>query len=246
MADYFRWKNCDHVDVHASYFNAKVVTAYLEEVVRPSLAALDRQIESLKGEQRAFAVIAADEVQMLLRATIEAYCLAVQSLFERQLREYLSGCARILQPELVPEIHKATWDKLNKHFQVLRGLALADFQQFDSLDYLQLLGNVCRHGEGRSLTKLHEKHPELWPGLGHQIPGPDGKPMPFVPSAYNLVLVRGQLETFVESIVGFWEVVDYIYNESIDNKSEALVRRLPELRNEWAGMIRQNVDAGLG
>ena len=40
-------------------------------------------------------------------------------------------------------------------------------------------------------------------------------------------------------------MVEYIYDESIEPKGEALEQRMPSLRKEFAGKIRQNVDAGL-
>ena len=203
MADFFRWKNCDHVDVQAFFFNPKVARAYWAEVVHPSLAALDRQIQDWKQSKDVTAVVAVDDIEQILKAAVEAYCLAIQSLFERQLRGYLIGCAWMLNPELVPKLLRSQWDGLNELFQELRGLALADFQQYDTLDTLQLLGNVCRHGEGRSLEALRKKHPELWPGLVGQIPGLDSKPPEFVAAGFNLVLVRARLETFAAKVAEF-------------------------------------------
>ena len=246
MADFFRWTNCEYSDVLAGFYNARTVKAYLTGVVQPSLAALDKQIQDWNESKDPIALVAIDDIEVLRNATVEAYCLAIQSLFERQLRTYLAGCAGFLKkPELVPKVQQARWDRLNELFLELRGIALKDFQQYENLDFLQLLGNVCRHGEGPSLETLRKQHPELWPGLGHQIPGPDGKPMPFVPSGYNLVVVRRQLDAFAESVAGFWDVCEYIYNESIDAKGGSLTQRIPSLRQEFAGKIRQNVEAGL-
>lgn len=162
------------------------------------------------------------------------------------MRTSLAGCAGFLEkPDLLHKVHHPNWDQLKDLFQALRGIALTDFDQYDSLDFLQLLGNACRHGQGRSFEILRKKHPELWPGLGYQIPGPDGRPMPFVPTGYNLVVVRRQLEIFVESIAGFWDTCEYIYVESIARKGESLEQRMPSLRKQFASKIRPNVAAGV-
>src|SRR3546814_18258276 len=83
----------------------------------------------------------------MLRESKLAFGLAIQSIWERQLREYLRGCAGELVPgePIGAKIERADWKALRKYFRKLRGIELEVFPSFDNLDLLQHLGNACRH-----------------------------------------------------------------------------------------------------
>src|ERR1700685_1872176 len=101
----------------------------------------------------------------LLRVTTMAFCLSLQSLWERQLRDYLHRCAQDLKAgeELAHKARSASWGELSGLFLQLRGISLKDFEQYAKLNLPHLLGNACRHGNGPSLKRLATTYPQLWP-----------------------------------------------------------------------------------
>ena len=113
----------------------------------------------------------------MLRESKLAFGLAIQSIWERQLRVYLRGCAGELRPRepIGAKIERASWKDLGKCFRDLRGIDLEAFPSFDILDILQHLGNACRHGEGDSAAELARRCPDLWPTM------PLVPPMPHMP-----------------------------------------------------------------
>ena len=104
------------------------------------------------------------DTQDLIAETLKAFCLSLNSIWERQLRNLMTGVARELydDPGLIKKCQMDPWHKLAGLFEELRGFKLSAFKAYDDLDTLQLLANVCRHGEGASLQRLSTKCPELW------------------------------------------------------------------------------------
>src|SRR3546814_16259514 len=92
----------------------------------------------------------------MLRESKLAFGLAIQSIWERQLREYLRGCAGELVPgePIGAKIERADWKALRKYFRKLRGIELDGFTSFDKLDLLPHLGHACPHGAGHSAAEL--------------------------------------------------------------------------------------------
>jgi len=241
MKQYFRWKNC-FADV-LSHRYGSIAQAFLCDVVDPSLDALTRQIQHLSSSEDPTTVFAIAHIQELEHSTTQALCLAIQSLWERQIREYLVGCARELKAnERISEKAKACkWEQLDGVFRELRGLSLSDFQQYSDLNFLQLLGNACRHGEGSSMMALWKAHPELWPRAANPpSPLPHGIIHRFEPTMDSMVVPRGLLRQFIEAISSFWKVVEYIFDESIERKHESLEQRMADMRLTWAGAIAPN------
>jgi len=239
----FRWQNC-YADVAASQHD-KTIKSYLDEVIVPALSSLDRRIEELGRSEEPWAVFEQSDVKDVLRETKIAFALAVQSIWERQLRSYLMGCARELHPELLGrKVERADWTGLRKLFEQLRGIELDAFPSFRALDTLQLLGNACRHGDGASAEELTRRCPDLW----RPIP-----PMPFddAPLEVNFRTVSmmevsvERLRGFVEAIGEFWQDAEYIYNESIDSKHPSLVATLARERSmrKWLPQVA-GPDAG--
>lgn len=97
MTEPFRWKNC-HADVATSK-HGQIAQAFLREVVEPALTTLDRQLAEFQSSDDPGDVFAQEDVEELQRATIMAFCLSLQSLWERQIRAYLLGCAKELRPD---------------------------------------------------------------------------------------------------------------------------------------------------
>ena len=237
MHDPFTWKNC-HADVVSAGYGA-IALSFLNEVIEPSLDTLSAQLDRWKNSEDPIAPFYVDDIEELNRAMIMAFCLSIQSLWERQIREYLVGCARELKldSDLIKKAMKGNWKNLDGIFHELRGISLTEFEPYQELDLLCQLGNVCRHGDGPSALSLWEKHSDLWPKRNQFSP--------FLPEEMNLeeeqpppakeiVITRNLLGSFVHAIVSFWNETEYIYLESISDKHPSVVKKLSELRRERA------------
>lgn len=55
-----------------------------------------------------------------------------------------------------------------------------------------------------------------------------------------MVIPRELLRKMSEAVAGFWDVMDYVYTESLNKKHKSVERRLPGLRTQFAEQIRQN------
>jgi hypothetical protein len=218
----------------------------LNDVITPSLQALVLRIEELSKGTEPWHVFALTDVELVLNETKKAFALSVQSIWERQLRDYLKGCASELHPQkirLAKEIEAANWRQLCNHFYELREIQLSDFPSYEKLEILQYLGNVCRHGEGTSANELRERCPDLWPlsqptlflsedergkHLLRQSPQ-DQRPL------YRMEISIKHLRDFVCAIAEFWRDAEYIYNESIISKHPSLEARLVKERaqRQW-------------
>ncbi len=129
-------------------------------------------------------------------------------------------------------IERANWDtsprcpSLHQLFGEIRGLQIETFQSYKRLDMLQLLGNVCRHGEGASAEKLRAKYPELWTKTvdeSEQFWIPVRSFMPVDSMQINVDLLRD----LVNAVVLFW----------LDMRiacTEALVTNYPPMMKEVA------------
>lgn len=224
----FRWKNC-FADVQASKHDL-TIKSYFADVVLPALATLRTKIEALGLSENPGDVFAQADTEDLLNETKRAFGLSIQSIWERQLRAYLTGCATELRPgdNLAGKVAKADWDHLCKLFSQLRGIALDAFPSFATLDLLQDVGNACRHGDGKSASALHQRAPDLWPNY---TPLPEGYEVPTGPLPVSLMDIPVErLAAFVDAIAEFWVDVGYIYAESIQRKDEFLEARLVEAR----------------
>lgn len=227
----FRWKNC-RADIYASKHDL-TIQSFLDNVVQPSIQFLEAKISELhcsEDETVIFEISAMDDV---LRETKLAFCLSIQSIWERQLRGYLKGCANQLRPEdnLDEKIEKADWPKLCSIFLTLRGIALSQFPSYKELEILHLLGNACRHGDGASAVRLLERDPGLWPPQPPMPPEFQVQPEITRPVAM-MDIPTSRIIAFVEAIVMFWGDMEYIYNESIARKHPSLEARLVIERSE--------------
>ncbi|MCP9630287.1 hypothetical protein NML43_24610 [Rhodopseudomonas palustris] len=226
----FRWKNC-YADI-LTYKHGMTIESYFNDVIIPALATLDEKIGTLENIDEPGAVFAHHDMKDILRESKLAFCLAIHSIWERQLRAYLRGCANELHlgDTIGAKIDKAVWKELCKYFRELRNIDLKAFPSFDSLDVLQHLGNACRHGDGNSATELARRCPDLWPDIPRLAPMqqmPPGSPwieLPRTVDRMDIPVVR--LRSLVLAIAQFWRDVEYIYNESIEQKDTHLEARL--------------------
>jgi hypothetical protein len=246
MSDVFTWKNC-MADVY-NYRYGAIAKEFLTLVVNPSLDALDAQVKHWKDSDDPVAGFIISDLSELIFKTRMAFCLSIQSLWEQQIRTYLAGCLGELGINPFPvcnrrganSVQTVFWgDELNTVFERLRGIALPSFASFESLDLLMLVGNVCRHGDGSSSTRLWGIRPDLWPAY-HDT---DNKFLRSTltdqaPPVQSMQIPRGMLEDFVDKICLFWEDTNYIYEESIERKHPSLEARLVVRRAERANGIR--------
>lgn len=241
MTDIFRWKNC-RADI-ASYRYGRMAHEFLNDVVEPSLETLNTKINELATSGEPAAPFICSDTKELLHATTMAFCLSIQSMWERQIRVYLRECARELNPQLADRAMHDTWFEIDTLFLELRGIRLSAFGEYEDLNSLQLLGNACRHGDGRSAKLLWERRPELWP---EQRPSPppfanevqaDGR----VPSFATNAITLDHIQTFVEAIASFWSETEYIYLESIEAKDESVEVKLVQMREDRAKQGKKNL-----
>lgn len=233
--DATRWTNC-FADV-ASAGHRRAVASYMREVVDPSLAALTAQVGAWAASTEGWAPFAHEDASGLLRATTEAYCLSIQSLWERQLRGYLNGCARHLRKDekLAVKVMSAKWEELVRLFVDLRGIPLEEFESFPDLNLLQLVGNACRHGDGTSARKLFELCPEFWPQLSYApqigvLGAADNASVVTAPSFSSARIPALILSEFANAIAWFWDDAEYIYINSLERKHPSVYRTLERMR----------------
>lgn len=219
-------------DVQA-YRHDYTVQAYVEDVVAPAVATLEAKIEELGRSDWGPAPFAQADLKNMLRETMLAFGLSIQSIWERQLRTYLIGRASELHPgePIAAKLEKADWRDLCKWFRKLRGISLEAFPSFPMLDTLQLLGNACRHGDGKSANELALRHPELWPVIP-PLPEGFGVSPPLPPSVSRMEISVDWLRDFAKAIAAFWSDAEYIYNESIERKDPHLEAKLIRDRAE--------------
>ncbi len=226
----FRWRNC-YADVQ-TYRHGRTIQTYFDDVIIPALDTLDRKAEELEQRGGAWAAFAKPDMQDVIRETKLAFSLAIQSIWERQLRAYIIGCARELYPaeDFPARIERADWEGLQKYFAKLRGIELRDFPSFVILDILQHLGNAARHGDGRSAGRLVEQCPDFWRFV------PQMQLEQTAAAIYRTVATMDvpvqRLAIFVGAVSEFWEDTCYIYNESIEPKDLNLEARLARERLE--------------
>jgi hypothetical protein len=224
----FTWRNC-WADVHTA-FHGRTVTSYVDDLVEPAIAALDTRIAELGQSGEAWAPFAKADTQTLRSETMKAFALAIQSLWERQLRSYLEGCANELQlaEAVLKEVRANQWERVERAFHSVRGLALSAFPSYPLLAALHLLGNVCRHGNGPSVARLHTLRSDLWGNL--DVVTINGTTLSRPPSAELLDVELHHLRSFAAAIGEFWEDAHTIYLQSLGSKHENVDAELARRR----------------
>ncbi len=234
---YPTWTNT-YADV-GTYAHGRTVRSFINDIIVPAITKMEEKATEYHESDDSVDLFNLHDTASLISETLKAFCLSMNSIWERQLRAHISGVARELfeNPKLIRDSQRLPWKDLNQFYHTLRGFRLDYFQSYDKLDTLQLLANVCRHGEGISLDRLSQKRPDLWPTLGPPIPGVPASPR-F--RADNLDITVTLLEDMGAAIEGFWEECGYIYLESLNQKHENVVKELAVLRPKWAKCPVQN------
>ncbi len=237
----FRWQNCS-ADVSA-FGHARTLRSYAADVIDPAIAVLETKIDALGRSDAPGDVFAQADMRDVLRETKMAFGLAIQSIWERQLRDYLSRCVADLRPEkaLATAVQRGDWKTLCELFADLRGIRLDAFPSYEELETLHILGNACRHGNGPAAAKLAARCPEFWPTyppLPRELPGAK------MLSVGMMDVPAPRLQGFTTAIATFWDDATYIYNESIDPKHETLLAHLEQerARRTWLPQAVQPFD----
>ncbi|MRW83747.1 hypothetical protein GJ698_06520 [Pseudoduganella sp. FT26W] len=245
----FQWRNC-FGDVTATRFGL-VIKEYWSKVARPALISAEAEVEHWASSDEGGACFVHSDRLDQRAITAAAMCLSIQSIWERQLRQYLVTCVcrDDRQAEMQGQIHHAHWKNkkaekkrpdLQELFRDLRGVPMSAFLSFPQIDLLAELGNACRHGDGKAVTGLWQRHPELWPAYCREsLLALDGTrtERTVAPPFADMNIEPAMLEGFVDSIADFWEMVQYLYHESLTSKHWTLEKRLLEDRRKLARAI---------
>lgn len=217
FADAYAFKNGDMAD------------AFLNSVMRPSMRTLYERFVSLQEDEdpAMFSLAAYDHVQLMTHANM-SFCLAIQSLWEHQVRNYLIQVVQHLKitKPTISQLHKADWPTLVRYFDEVKGIDLAKFDSYERLCTLQLLGNACRHGDGGSQRRLFARCPELWPE--------ESKPL-WTGSVPSMQLIRIPDEfaaSLVDAIVLFWIDMRILSFEHLVQQVPTLADQLTTLKAE--------------
>lgn len=223
-------------DAYATKYG-EVAQDFLSLVVEPSLTALDlRRIEIAAQPDQIVAAFHLHDHRQLIVKTSMALCLGIQSLWEQQLRAYLCNCGTRLKQRdrMVDIIRRACWGgsgkipSLNQLFREIRGLSLEDFESYQRLDKLQLLGNVCRHGEGGSATMLRQRHPELWPEVD-TYREQSGTPAEYLRPIDDMLFSVELLRNLVNAVELFWLDMRIACTETLIPKNTAMIEEVARL-----------------
>jgi len=221
-------------DAYANKYG-EVVEDFLSLVIIPSLAALAQKgVEIAAQEDQVHAAFHLHDHRSLITKTRMALCLGVQSLWEQQLREYLCNCPR-KSGRTWMDIQRAHWGasgkvlSLNQLFSEIRGLRIEDFESYRRLDKLQLLGNVCRHGEGKSAEKLRMEYPELWPSAILDS-GEYGLTPPAFMVLETMYISTTLLRDLVNAVQLFWLDLRIACTEGLISTNPTITIELEKLR----------------
>lgn len=248
--DIYQFALLHHESIEFPHSHERSLHLFKESVVHPSLQSLSSAIDANSRDEDPTAVFLVDDLANLFQATVESYLLAVQSMWERGLRDLLVTREKQLQTGIkIADLQRAKWsgkgDSLQMRFEHLIGLPMSAFDSYADLDFLQHLGNAIRHGDGSSAEKIHSLSPSLWfnwLGPGEVLhSGPYTivvpKDAPKHPSFNEVTLEQQLLEQMIQSVTNFWKDLEYIRCNSFRNKSVSTIRFI----EQWAAerSIRQ-------
>ncbi len=212
------WQGCVP-DIDANRY-AWSLRHYFQAVIQPAMEALDRDsnnlLEKRKSEPGLIFVWAENEG--LKHVTGLTFCLALHSHFERQLRQYLGDCANVLQQvPMLSSVLSNRWADVEGAFKALRGIPPLAVPGYVNVAVVKLMADVCRHGAGRSLRKLHDAAPALWARGDSK---PDHPPR----------ITLGILDEICMALENFWLEIDCLYYDSFASSEDPAVREAVDLR----------------
>lgn len=229
----------DHESIGFPSSHIDTLELFRDSVVRPSLRALDAEIQKHQGSENPAAAFFVDDYAALSQTTVEGYLIALQSMWERGLRSMLILREKSLIHDAQPAVlERALWgDKpacLQGHFQRLMGLPLQAFESYSDLDLLQGLGSAIRHGDGAAARRVHQLCPMLW--FNWIAPGEEIVAGPFritapldspkSPSFDKITLPEAVLEQMIQSVLWFWEDIENMRCNSFRHQHHSVLAKL--------------------
>ena len=220
------WRKTPWADVHM-HNNGNIAADFMNDVVNPSVLIVKDKLARLQNSEDMMDVFLVSDAEILLSSTTTAFCLALQSIWERQLRKYLSACAKEMKLSsnvvALAESHK--WPKVLALFKIIKGVPIDHFEAYQELELLHYLGNICRHGNGTTSRNLETKHPNFW-SSEYRMFSDAGSDLLVDGMSGGFSIFLQRLKIFSDSITSFWEECVYLYNESIYPKHESLEFKL--------------------
>lgn len=206
---------------------------FRDNVVNPSLESIADKLEDFKGAEDDHAIFLLSDFEDLRDTTVQGFMIAVQSMWERGLRSILCECeARNFNGAKVDAIKKAKWSEennsLQNHFRRLIQIDIAGFTSYNDLNFLLILANAIRHGDGWSAGVLYKRCPSLW----SNTVGTEATP-PFS----NMKVPDNALRQMIKSVLWFWNDIENIRCNSFRNKAPIVEAKL----SKWRATIDQRV-----
>lgn len=223
------WVNCSADAVAVG--NDFIIKCFINDVVDPAINSLQSRIdkERVQEESDPSIIFLVSELNELRREMQIGFCLSLQALWERQFRHYLKVCIRTLPDggRVVGDERRAEWEKwpvLEKIFSDLRGVNLSYFNTYSDLMLLNLLGDACRHGNGRAVVKLSREFSELWPSYCFTS---DGE---FWGGIDEIEISAGVINRLACAVLMFWDDIDYIYLNHLNPRAPVVDRKIELMR----------------
>lgn len=243
----YAWTEHDSVGLHATG-HVQSFELFRTMVVRPSLAALEHELHTLRQGEDSTWVFLEDDYVELFDKTLQGHLLTTQSLWERGLRGLLAERdRRINKSANAKALQNARWslkqDGLQSHFKNLLGIELTAFDTYADLDLLQTLGNAIRHGDGASSQLIYKICPGLWPNW--LPPGSVVKGGPFTiripldapsfPKFESISLPQALLEQMIQAVILFWNDIEHIRCNSFRSKHPSVEEKI----EQWKVQLHQ-------
>jgi hypothetical protein len=245
----YAWLEHDSVGLLATS-HVQSFALFHNSVVRPSLAALDQELQALRSSDDPSSVFLEDDYVELFQKTLEGFLLATQSMWERGLRQLLTDRDKKLRDGAnARALQNARWsaphDCLQTHFEDLFGLPLTAFDTYSDLDLLQSLANAIRHGDGASSQKVYRACPGLWLNWLQPCSVIEGGPFtirvppdaPAFPPFDSITLPEALLEQMIQSVVWFWDDIEHMRCNSFRRKHPTVEQKI----ERWRGQRRQRL-----
>jgi hypothetical protein len=240
----YYWLEHDSVGLLA-VSHAQSLALFRDQVVRPSLVALDTELDRIQRSDDPSSVFLVDDYAELVHRTVEGYLIATQSMWERGLRQLLVDRDRKLNNgKNAKSLQDAKWTDrplgLLSLFETLLGLPIQAFDTYADLDLLHALGNAIRHGDGASARRVYNSCPSLWvnwltPGSTIEVGQPSVRVPPYAPSTppfSSITLPQALLSQMLQSVIWFWDDIEHMRCNSFKRKHESVDRKLADWKIE--------------
>lgn len=231
LIDITMHKLVEHDALEMASHHLFVLQDFRDHIVHPSITSISKKLCDLSTSEDKCAVFQINSYEELKNSSIQAYIIAVQSMWERGFRAMLTTCESIKYGNSsLAAIKSAKWSNengsLQDHFQRLIGISIRSFASYDDLNLLLILANGIRHGDGPSAKRLYSLCPSLWPNAVEAE-----QPPPFS----EIVIPAEALHQTIKSVLWFWEDIENIRCNSFKQKVPKVERGL----SNWRSVIDQ-------